>query len=373
MKNVITILLTCFWVALAGAQEFANVEYLCADWGPAMRLPSKECEKPNYSDTEEEIYFLKQVGRFTRKTHLVPGILSGSNTEDIGHGISIYLCKMKPDGSAKTEIKELWKNPNYPIDTQSQSTWMAINDKTRKIALAITLAGSDVTGLWTMKLDGSDLQHTINPTLIEGHLQSIHFPSWTPDGKCIVFGESLRGAMHGRITKCDMGGKNLVYLTDGPADSQPRVSPAGTKVVYRHDPMIKLGQDGRGERRVAATLWLMSIDGSDKQEIPNPEAKPDWPTKGRWGTFPTWSPDGKKLLLTDGGLVDVENGKMLWRGAPFRDGKQHSWGWAHWGKLGIVGYNLSGILFTDNDIRESKTLGSSQLVECKGGPSLCAW
>jgi len=49
---------------------------------------------------------------------------------------------MKPDGGDKTEIKELWKNPNYPIDTQGQSTWMDVNERTRKIALAITYAGA---------------------------------------------------------------------------------------------------------------------------------------------------------------------------------------------------------------------------------------
>jgi hypothetical protein len=145
------------------AQEFANIEYLCADWGPAMTLPKKAGETPIFSDTEEEIYFLKQVTRFTRKTRLVPDLLGGGKTEDIGHGISIYLCKMKPDGSAKTEIKELWKNPNHPIDTQGASTWMDVNESTHKIVLSVLFAGTDVMGLWTMNLDGGDLKQIIRP------------------------------------------------------------------------------------------------------------------------------------------------------------------------------------------------------------------
>ena len=221
---------------VALAQEFCNVEYLCCDWGSAMKLASKPSEKPQFSDKEEEVYFLKQVFYFTRKKRLMPDLLSGSKTEDIGHGVSIYLCKMKADGSNKTEIKELWKNPNDSIDTQTQSTWMDVNEKTRKIALSITFAGNDITGLWTVNLDGSVLKRIITPEVNEHYLQAINHPSWTPDGQSIVFEERLRGIdpnQH-RIVKCDAEGRDRVRLTDGPRDQQPAVSPDGKWVAFIH-------------------------------------------------------------------------------------------------------------------------------------------
>ena len=354
------------------AEQLNNIEYLCADWGPAMKLPVKKGEEPQFSDTEEEIYFLKQVTSLKRINWPVADPLTGNKSIDTFSGRSICLCKMKPDGSDKTEIRELWHNPAYPIDTQSESTWMSVNAKTHKIALSITFAGTDTIGLWTVNLDGTTLQRVIGSTQIEGRIRGVDSPSWTPDGQWIVFVDSLRGSKLLRIAKCDKNGSNLVYLTEGPSDYQSRVSPDGTKILFVRNPMIKL-EGGLGDRWVAATVWLMDLDGSNKREIPNPEAKSSWATKGIWGTHPTWSPDGKRILLTSMGLIDVATGKKIHYRVPLLNGKQFTWGWAHWGSLGIIGYNLTGILFTDNDIKEAKLLGCSQMIECNKGSASCKW
>ena len=341
------------------AKQMYTVDYLCADWGPAMKLSSEPNESPQFSNTEDEIFFIKQLGSFTK---------TQSGTE--GHGVSIYLCKMRSDGSEKTEIKELWHNVRYPIDSQAQSTWMDVNRITRQLALSITYAGSDITGLWTMALDGRDLIRINIPSAIGGHLQTIGNPSWMTDGKCLLFDVSLRGDNKCRIAKWDKYGTNLVYLSDGPVDCQPRVSPKGDRIVYVHDPRIKLGQDGTGESWIAKTLWLMDVNGSNKREIPNPLAKPSWPAKGISGIYPSWSPDGTKMFAVNAGIIEVATGKKFGYGAPKvqnwpkLNGQSANIVMPHWGKNGFLcsGWG-GGIQLSDEAMEKMWILAASDRKE----------
>jgi hypothetical protein len=346
----------------ASAKEFANVEYLCADWGPAMKLPSKPGEKSQFSDADEEIYFLKQVTRFTRRTLLVPDLFSGAKTRDIGRGVSIYLCKMRSDGSAKTEIRELSKNPNYPIDTQDQSTWMDVNTKLHKIALAIKYAGSDLTGLWTMNLDGTELKRIITPAQVGDRYQGINHPSWTPDGKLIVYEEELRGGQPYpfNISICDSNGREQRRLLEAPAKGQyrdPSVSPDGTLIAFAKFPDWYAGQ---------RWIWLADIDGSHVRPLGGTQSR------STWGNYPTWSPDGKRIAVW-GSILDASNGKTLLEHEPQCQGKQYTYGWAHWGKSGFVGYTVAGILVTDSELKEAKLIGASNMVECSSGRDSCRW
>jgi len=363
--RILFVLCLCLFAVTASAQEFANVEYLCADWGPAMKLPGKTNEPPVFSDTEEEVYFLKQVGRFTRKIRTVPDLFSGSRHEDVGKGVNVYLCKMKPDGTGKTELRELWHDVRYPIDTQGQCTWMDVNEKTRTLALSVTFAGSDITGLWTMKLDGSELKRIITPDRNvsvpdsdKKALQAIDSPSWTPDGQWIVFGESWRGADRSQIAKCDRDGKNFTRLTEDIEDMQPRVSPDGKQIAYIH------------AFKAATWLYLINLDGTNQRALPNPANK-KWGTHG--GTYPAWSPDGGRIYGISMGIVNAISGRLLGDSSPILQGRLSTCGWSHWGKLGFIGFNVGGIKVTDSDLRESKWIGSSKLLDCSESKEGCDW
>ena len=354
-KLVLLPLLFTITIIPVFAEQMYSVDYLCADWGPAMELSAKPNELTQYSDTEEEVFFIKQLGLY-----------DNSHNTKVAHGVNIYLCKMKSDGSRKTEIKELWHNVAYPIDVQVQATWMSVNVKERIITFTITFASSDITGLWIVNLDGSNLTRILVPSVIGNNLQTVDTPNWTPDGKWIVYCESVRGSKQSRIVKCNAHGTNRSLITTGPMDFQACMSPIGDKIVYVHDPLIRLSQDGSGERWVANTLWIVNLDGSNNFEITNPSATSTWAAKGITGSYPTWSPNGNKIYADSAGIVDVVTGMQIAYSAPVvqnwptLNGKPANVIMARWGKSGLLcsGWG-GGIQLSNEDMTKMWILASS--------------
>ncbi len=360
---VIVTLLLALSAPAARAQAFNDVQYLCADWGPAMTLPKRGGEKPRFSDREEEIYFLKQVTSFRREKLPAPDSSTASRQRDVWTRRSIYLCKMKPDGSEKAEIKELWRNPNYPIDLQGQATWMDINETTRKIALAITFAGNDITGLWTMNLDGTDLKRIITPENTEKYLQAINHPSWTPDAQYIVFEEELRGMNPNRfnIARCDPNGRHVERLLEAGTKEQymqPCVSPDGKLMAFAKYP------DGYPGQR---WIWLAGVDGT------NPHPLTGKQSPSTWGDWPAWSPDGKKIYAVGAGIIEAATGKTLLRKGPRLISpqgevlKEHSTVvMAHWGRKGLLcsGWGV-GITAVDENLEIQHAVAASSTEEIK--------
>ena len=344
MKKYLLMGLLIWSAGQSPAQDLNNIAYLCCDWGPAMTLPVKAGDQPKFSDTEDEVYFLKQVGTISRKKSLLKSLMGSRNVENIGKGISIWLCKMKADGSGKTEIKELWRNPQYPIDTQGQSTWLDVNRRSRRLALSITFAGSDLTGLWTMNLDGSGFKRIITPTRNSNYLQAINHASWTLAGDGIYFEEELRGMNPNRfnIAKCDASGTAMtrIFEADGKIQyREPRVSPDGKQIAFVRYPN---GYPG------GSFVWSANLDGTAAAPVGGKE------TRQNCGTYPAWSPDGDKLFYIGISccILDTATGNKLAQQVG------HS-GWPHWGRLGLIGYNLGGIIFTDSERKESKRLATS--------------
>lgn len=326
--------------------DYNNIQYLCCDWGPAMTSPGQTGTATQGNNTEDEIYFLKQIGLFSRKNNPSDG-----RAQDTSKGLSIWLCTMRADGSGKTEIKELWKNPDYPIHG---ITRMNLNRKTRTIVFSITSSGSDLTGMWTVNLDGSELKHLIVPGAVAGHPQHIYDPSWTPDGEHIFYCEETDNKHLMRCTR--NGGSSMRFKGDG-SNSQPDVSPDGTQVLYTvRNPKMPV-------------VWLMDADGSRARPFPNPLS----PAHRHLGDSPVWSSDGKYILVSCMEVIDAATGTHIPFGPPRKGEARFAGGGINWGKAGVIGHNPKGIFFVDMGVRVPKYLSASRVVECSGKADADRW
>jgi Tol biopolymer transport system component len=244
---------------------------------------------------------------------------------------------------------------------------MDVNDKTRRSVVSVLFAGTDVMGLWTVNLDGTGLKQLLRPEWGQ-RLTGVDHPTWTPDGKWIAFEERMRGMNPQRfnIAICDDNGghlKRLFEATEKIEYRQPSVSPDGNQIAF-----VRYPNGYPGGRHI----WLSNIDGSDAHALPNPNDK----TSTHGGDYPTWSPDGKKILYkgVSGQIVDATTAQKVVSGSPQLDGKRGTFGWPHWGRLGIIGFNVGGILYTDPQLHEAKWLAGSHLVECSGKTrEACRW
>ena len=138
--------------------------------------------------------------------------------------------------------------------------------------------------IYVMDADGKNQQRLSNEFFAEWQ------PSWSPDGRRIVFTSS--GAMdvaggHWRIYVMDADGRNKQNLSnEGEDDYYPSWSPDGERIAF-----VSI-RDGRGNQ----DIYVMNADGSNQQRLTE---HPDH----EW--HPSWSPDGERIAFTASRLPDV--------------------------------------------------------------------
>ncbi len=130
----------------------------------------------------------------------------------------------------------------------------------------------DSTGKWSPDTSGLYL---IDPDGTNKRLLRIgftHDPNWSPDSKWVVFEE------RGEIYKIKANGDSLFQLTFEGRNFYPDWSPDGTKITYDRSVSDQAGKSG---------IWLINSNGSERKWIFG-------------GAFPTWHPDGKNIIAVIG-------------------------------------------------------------------------
>ena len=190
--------------------------------------------------------------------------------------------------------------------------------------------------IYVMEADGSNQQNLTNDPSDDGS------PSWSPDGKRIVFDSDRHagGNPHGiDIYVMDTDGGNQERLTNNLTEDQyPSWSPDGKRIVF------SARREGHFENKFAVTyeIYVMDADGGNQQRL----------TENRQEDgYPSWSLNSKRIAFwsnRDGNseiyVMDADGGnpqnltnnphseaRPAWLNSPFSvspTGKKFTmWGW----------------------------------------------
>jgi TolB protein len=189
------------------------------------------------------------------------------------------LYVMNADGSGK----RLLVQDKDPVGSPERPSWSPDGKR-------LVFVGSQISGdaLYVVRSDGSGL-HRLAVDIGSN-------PAWSPDGKRIALASDV-----GRLILIDLQGKVVDTLTsEGVCIEWPTWSPDGSRLAY-----VASGSDCFGDSSV---IRVVDADGGNDETLTHPP-------NGLYDAAPAWSPDGQQIAFQRGDfalgdiyVLDVESG-----------------------------------------------------------------
>ncbi|MEW6609668.1 MAG: hypothetical protein AB1414_19855 [bacterium] len=265
------------WLSSVSALAYAMGGFL---FGKSWRSDSISYHAPCWGENNK-IYFIKKVTFAVESEN--PDLVTGGTY--FIHDVKYFLCSMNYDGTEKKEIVEIFTKKARKMYKRKYKNHLEIGGlglgkpymdyckATHKLVYNL-----EDTGIWTINIDGT------NERCISS--DGAH-PSWSPDGKKIVYRMHIK------------------------------------KEKRRKDGFLEGYED-------YDSLWVMDADGSNKNKILSEEVD-------IWITSPIWSPKGDLIAFTCKGWIWVMKPDGSERRRVIES--PHLAGWTLEGKMLLVGGN----------------------------------
>jgi TolB protein len=146
-------------------------------------------------------------------------------------------------------------------------------------------------GIHLIHPDGSELRR------LPGTQRFDQNPSWSPDGRRLVFWTNAAATGQIYVANADGSGRRLLtpypqaQNDPAPTDQFPTWSPTGSLISFE-----RVAVEGVED---SWSIWVMRPDGSGRRRIT---------PRGTFAHSPSWSPDGKRIVYTSEtslGVVDL--------------------------------------------------------------------
>jgi len=212
-----------------------------------------------------------------------------------GSGV-FEIWTMAADGSKQTQVTHLNGRVLFPD----------ISPDNKLIAFAGVVGTDANTDIYVVdSITGKDL---VALTSCKGKAEGCanDYPAWSPDGKHIVFvhqddyvGEK---PVNEQIWLMDADGSNQHALTTGsdPKDQLPSWSPDGKFIVYA---------SGVGDNE---GIWVMAADGSAPVQLTGCPPILATPCADGSDFGPVWSPDGTRIAFLRAFMAVGSNDRSVW-------------------------------------------------------------